>query len=90
MDIGIVVFVVMFALGLSVACVARVRALERHVAVLKRHMKITDMDLLSPETRSMIGHAEVKQIRKAIIKELSITEEAADDLIEKINGENDT
>ena len=71
----------------AAASASKVKVLEKQIALIRRHVKFSDIDMLSPETKALIGQAEKKEIIAAIRQELGISNEDAEALIQRIEGE---
>lgn len=73
-----------FVFAKAVGNESKIKVLERQLSFLKQHLQLTDIDLLSPETKGMVGQLPRSEIIKAIRKEVSVTREEAEALIDEM------
>lgn len=73
-----------FVFAKAVGNESKIKVLERQLSFLKQHVQLTDIDLLSPETKGMVGQLPRSEIIKAIRKEVSVTREEAEALIDEM------
>ncbi len=73
-----------FVFAKAVGNESKIKVLERQLSFLKQHLQLTDIDLLSPATKGMVGQLPRSEIIKAIRKEVSVTREEAEALIDEM------
>ena len=87
MDV-IALILAFFAFATAAACGSKIKVLEKRIALIKGYVNFSDIDMLSSETKRLIGQADKEVVIKAIRKELEISQKDAEILIENIQSEN--
>jgi lauroyl/myristoyl acyltransferase len=86
MDI-IALVLALFGIAMAAASRSKIKILEKRISLIRRHVKFSDMEMLSTETKELIGKATRDECIQAISEELGISQEDAEFLMETIESE---